>query len=273
MLGAIIGDMAGSIYEFHSVKGEWIDFPLFTFTSRFTDDTVMTLAVADALRCAKNHDELYDMFILKMREYGKKWPKAGYGFRFLQWLMSEKMGPYNSFGNGSAMRVSAVGWLADSLEDAEELAALSAAPTHNHPEGIKGAQAVAGAIYLARTGKKRYDIRDYVGSRYGYNMSRSLEDIKQSYRFDMTCQGSVPEAIIAFLESEDFEQAIRKAIWLRGDADTQAAIAGSIAEAFYGRVPEDLAKSALMILDDGLKESYLKSWNWLMEKNAENGTR
>ena len=209
------------------------------------------------------------MFILKMREYGRKWWKAGYGAKFFSWLIIDKMGSYNSFGNGSAMRISAIGWLAASLEDAKELTALSARPTHNHPEGIKGAQAVAGAIYLARTEKSRNGIRDYVINRYGYDMRRTIEDIRQSYRYDMTCQGSVPEAIIAFLESENFEQAIRKAIWLRGDADTQTTIAGSIPEAFYGGVPDNLEKHALMILDEDLKESYLKSWNWLI-KMAQN---
>lgn len=268
MLGAIVGDIAGSVYEFHPVKEDWADLTLFSTASRFTDDTVMTLAVADALHCAKNHDTLYDMVTLKMREYDKKWPKAGYGCKFVKWLMSDKMGPYNSFGNGSAMRVSGVGWYATSLDETEKLAALSAAPTYNHPEGIKGAQAVAGAIYLARTGKSRNSIRDYVASRYEYNMNRTLDEIRRTYRYDITCQGSVPESIIAFLESENFEQAIRKAILLRGDADTQGAIAGSLAEAFYGGVPDHLAKPALMILDESLRDSYLKCWNWLVEKKG-----
>ena len=263
MLGAIVGDVAGSVYEFRPVQGDWDDFPLFTPKSRFTDDTVMTLAVADSLRLESDPSRLGAMFVDKMHEYGKKWPKAGYGMRFAQWLMFGQRDPYNSFGNGSAMRVSVLGWAASSLEEAEKLAALSAEVTHNHPEGIKGAQATAGAIYLARQGKSRQDIRDYASQRYGYDMDRSLAQIRETYRYDITCQGSVPEAIIAFLESGDFEQAIRKAIWLRGDADTQAAIAGSIAEAFYGGVPASLAEPALGTLDEGLLESYQKNRDWL----------
>lgn len=263
MLGAIIGYVAGSVYEFRPVQGCWEDFPLFTPESSFTDDTVMTLAVADALRLEKDPARLPAMLIDKMHEYGRRWPRAGYGMRFAQWLMLDERDPYNSFGNGSAMRVAAAGWAASSLEEAEELAGLSAEVTHNHPEGIKGAQATAGAIYLARQGKSRQDIRDYAAQRHGYDMDRSLAKIRETYRYDVTCQGSVPEAIIAFLESEDFEQAIRKAIWLRGDADTQAAIAGSIAEAFYGGAPASLAGLALGVLDKGLLESYQKNSAWL----------
>lgn len=269
MLGAITGDVAGSVYEFHPTDEYWNAFPLFTSSSRFTDDTVMTLAVAEALRLEPDKLKLPRVIVHKMHEYGKRWPDKGYGGKFRQWLRNSQTEPYNSFGNGSAMRVSPAGWAASSLEEAEKLAKITADVTHNHPEGVKGAQAVAGAIYLARNGKTRNEIRDYISSRYGYDLTRPLAAIRDNYKFDETCQGSVPEAIIAFLESEDFEQAIRKAIWLRGDADTQAAIAGSIAEAFYGGVPEELASKTLACLDEGSLEIFQKNWEWLCQNNQQ----
>lgn len=260
MLGAIAGDIIGSVYEFNPLQENWESFPLFSEKSRFTDDTVMTLAIAEALRRGYGKDGLHDMFIDSMHAMGKAWLTAGYGQRFYRWLIKRKRDPYNSFGNGSAMRVSPVGWVARTLAEAEGLAAMSAGVTHNHPEGIKGAQAVAGAIFLARSERSKAEIREYITGTYGYDLSRTLVDIRKNYRFDETCQGSVPEAIIAFLESGNFEEAVRKAVWLRGDADTQAAIAGSIAEAFYGGVPGHIASQALGRLDEELHKMYL-AWN------------
>lgn len=261
MLGAIAGDIAGSRFEGRPLRGAWQDFPLFSWRSHFTDDTVMTLAVAEALR--QPGPDLRDALINSMHAYGSLWPHAGYGKRFGKWVREKQRESLNSFGNGSAMRVSAAGWAAASLEEAEQLAFVSAAVTHNHPEGIRGAQAVASAIYLARTGASKDDIRAWVAGRHNYNLARSLDDIRETYSFDVTCQGSVPEAIIAFLESNNFEDAVRKAIWLRGDADTQAAIAGSIAEAFFGGIPADIAEEALARLDERLHQSYETCWQWL----------
>ena len=233
LYGTIFGDIAGSTYEFRACKN--YKFTTVPEKSHFTDDTVMTLAVASWLM-----EDPYDMEILvrEMQFFGNRYPKAGYGGMFRKWLIAENPRPYKSFGNGSAMRVSPCAWVANSLEEAEVLATNSAVVTHNHPEGIKGAQATAAAIYLAKTSISKEDIKKYIETEFGYNLSRTIQEIKDSgYSFDSTCQGSVPEAIIAFLESDSFEDCIRKAIWLGGDADTQAAIAGSIAEAYYGRVP------------------------------------
>lgn len=268
MLGAIAGDIIGSVYEFHPLKNSWENFPLFSERSFFTDDTVMTIAVANALMRTHSNPAVFpDELVESMRAHGRKWPTAGYGNRFAHWLMTKNPQPYNSYGNGSAMRVSPVGWFADSLEHAEKLAAESAAVTHNHPEGIKGAQAVAGSIYLAREGKSKKTIHDYVSSRYGYDLSRPLEEIRKTYCFNETCQESVPEAIRAFLESDNFEEAVRKAVWLRGDADTQAAIAGSIAEAFYGGVPDAIARESLARLDEELLQNYQSWTKWLNSKD------
>lgn len=269
MLGAIAGDIIGSVFEFSPLEGNWDSFPLFSDKSRFTDDTVMTVAVADALMRGYGKDGLHDLFIDSMHTFGKAWLTAGYGQRFYRWITRRARDPYNSFGNGSAMRVSPVGWVARSLAEAERLAAISAGVTHNHPEGIKGAQAVAGAVFLARSGKSKEEIRDYITGTYQYDLSRPLAEIRKTYRFDETCQGSVSEAIRAFLESDGFEEAVRKAVWLRGDADTQAAIAGSIAEAFYGAVPTPVAACALERLDAALYEQYL-AWNrWLRPAGEE----
>lgn len=260
MLGAIAGDIAGSIYEFHPWQGKWEGMPLFTPKCFFTDDTVLTVAVADALMaCNFREDGLKEKLVDNFHEYARRYPNGGYGGRFAQWLMKGEVEPYNSFGNGSAMRVSPVGWAFDNLDDVEKFAAITASVTHNHPEGLKGAQAVAGCIFLARNGKTREEIKDYVAGKYGYDLSRTLEQIRPKYRFDETCQGSVPEAIIAFLESDNFEEALRKAIWLRGDADTQAAIAGSIAEAFFGGLSPELTRQVTGYLDDFLKEK-LQAW-------------
>lgn len=266
MLGAIVG----SVFESRPLRGGWENFPLFSAKSHFTDDTVMTLAVADALRSGYGRDGLHDRIIDAMHSFGNPRPDAGYGKRFALWLGERRRDPYYSFGNCAAMRVSPVGWVARSLEEAEALASLSAATTHNHPDGIRGAQAVAGAIYLARSGGARAQIIRYVSQRHGYDLSRTLVDIRKGYSFDATCQGTVPEAITAFLESASFEEAVRKAVWLGGDADTQAAIAGSIAEAFYGGVPAPIATEAVIRLDDGLYQTYIA---WSLWQHNEFGGR
>lgn len=264
MLGAIIGDMVGSPYEFHPWQGAAEAFPLFSPRSRFTDDTVMTVAVARGLMQAYGQEQACrEAFIDAMHEYGRAYSRAGYGQRFFRWIVTGSRAPYNSFGNGSAMRVSPVGWACDSLEETERYAALSASVTHDHPEGIKGACATAAAIFLARDGAGRDSIRDYISFRYGYDLSRSLAEIRPSYRHKESCQESVPEAIIAFLESRSFEEAVRNAVWLGGDSDTQAAIAGSIAEAFYGGVPQPMRDAALALLDDRLRGDVTAWYAWL----------
>jgi ADP-ribosylglycohydrolase len=230
MIGAILGDIIGSVYEFDPIKTK--EFKLFNRECRITDDTVMTIATADALLNKYPFEKAY-------MEWGNRYPDAGYGGFFWRWLNTENPKPYNSYGNGSAMRVSPVGWLGTSLYAVNMLAKQSARVTHNHPEGIKGAQAIASAIFLARQGKSKEDIKIWIETHLGYDLSQPLDDIRLGYKFDETCQGSVPESIICFLESTSFEDAIRNAISLGGDADTQAAIAGSIAEAFYG-IPTDL---------------------------------
>lgn len=269
MLGAIAGDIAGSIYEARPWLGPGKDFPVFTSQSRFTDDTVMSVAVAEALvRGYGNPDLTREEIVRCMHDYGHKYPHAGYGGRFACWIGLKNPKPYNSFGNGSAMRVSPVAWAYDTIEDVEKYAQISAEVTHNHPEGIKGACAVAGAVFLGRMNHGKREIRDYVTGKYGYDLDRPLADIRETYHFDVTCQGSVPEAIIAFLESVDFEDAVRNAIWLGGDADTQAAMAGSIAEAFYGGVSEDMAQQALSRLDGNLYYKF-RSWqDWLANEKG-----
>ena len=237
MYGAILGDIIGSPYEFG--RGEKTkEFPLFSEKSRFTDDTVMTVAVAEALLCVpRDYDSIGAAVIYSMQNWGRKYPRAGYGGKFREWLKAKEPKPYGSFGNGSAMRVSAVGWLYDTTELTRNVARLTAKVTHNHPEGIKGAESVASAIFLARTGESKETIKKYIEDEFGYNLSRTLGEIRPGYRMDVTCQGSVPEAIIAFLESVDFEDAVRNAVSLGGDTDTIACIAGSIAEAYYGLLP------------------------------------
>jgi len=249
MIGAIIGDIVGSVYEWDNIKSK--DFPLFRKDCYFTDDTVMTLAVAEGLL----HGGRAEDFISAMKKYGRLYPDAGYGGRFGSWLMSEDSAPYNSWGNGSAMRVSPVAWAFDSLEEVEKYAQISAAVTHDHPEGIKGAQATAAGIFLARKGKSKAEIKEYIEHTYGYDLGRTLDEIRPVYRFNESCQETVPEAIIAFLESTDFEDAIRNAISLGGDSDTLAAITGSIAEAAYG-VPEAIRQKALGFLDERLTKVY-----------------
>lgn len=246
MLGAIAGDTIGSIYEGHG-KTKREDFFLFDPSCTFTDDTVMTVATAWAILHARPYDEAYLRF-------GRTHPHRGYGGSFRQWLRSERPVPYGSWGNGSAMRVSPVGFAFDDEELVLEEAARSAAVTHDHPEGIKGAQAVALAVYLARTGHHKESIREAIEMRFRYDLRRTVEAIRPAYRFDVSCQGSVPEAIIAFLDSASYEDAVRKAISLGGDADTQACIAGAIAEAFYGGVPADIEAFAMERLTMDLAE-------------------
>lgn len=250
MIGAIFGDIVGSTYEFH--PADRYDFELFPEGAAFTDDTVLTLATADALVHGLEYGEAY-------RDWGRRFPGRGYGGRFSAWLGRKDGKPYNSLGNGSAMRVSPVGWAFRTLEKTLEEARRTALPTHDHPEGIKGAQAVAGAIFLARGGAKKEDIRSWVTGTFGYDVSRRVVDIRPGYGFDETCPGSVPEALCAFFDSTDIESSVRLAVWLRGDADTQACIAGSVAEAFYGGVPRYLAGPALALLSEDMRGLLEKS--------------
>jgi ADP-ribosylglycohydrolase len=249
MLGAVAGDVIGSVFERFPIKTT--EFPLFTRLSTFTDDTVLTVAVADAILNDREYAET-------LKIYGRSYPDAGYGMAFYQWVHSPRSEPYNSWGNGSAMRVSPVGFSFDSAEDVLYEAEKSAAVTHNHPEGVKGAQATALAVYLAWIGEAKSVIRDEIESRFGYDLDRKLDEIRPGYRFDVSCQGSVPEAIIAFLESESYEDAVRKGISLGGDSDTIACIAGGIAQAFYREIPSGIVDETrhrlpdafLMIIDE-----------------------
>ena len=244
MLGAIAGDVIGSVHEGSGTKTK--DFPLFVEDSRFTDDTVLTCAVAEKLLRGGDY---IDLFHECVREY----PLAGYGGTFIRWAGNLKREPYNSWGNGSAMRVSPVGVIFDTLEDVIAEATRSAEVTHNHPEGVKGAQATAVAVFLARTGRDKPAIKAHIEREYGYNLSEGLDDIRAVYAFDVSCQGSVPQSIIAFLESTDYEDAVRNAISLGGDADTMACIAGAIAEAFYGGVPDHIRGPVMERLDDRIE--------------------
>jgi ADP-ribosylglycohydrolase len=284
MLGAIIGDTVGSVYEFNNIKTT--DFPFFSPGSNYTDDSVMTMAVAEWLLTDENHsiDTLENCMVSIARQY--PCPKGGYGSSFFDWLFhpeylidyddkristfitlkealnklnaskteAPKRKPYNSWGNGSAMRASAVGWMFDTLEETERVAKISAEITHNHPEGIKGAQATAAAIFLARTGKSKEEIRNYISTTYGYDLARTCDDIRPVYKWESSCQGTVPEAIVAFMDSTDFESAIRLAVSLGGDSDTLACITGGIAEAFYKEIPKDIAKTMWDKLPETFKE-------------------
>ncbi len=242
MLGAIVGDIVGSIYEHENHRSK--EFPLFKDNSRFTDDSVLTCATAVALLDGGGYSGLY-------RKLGLQYPGAGYGARFLHWLMDDSMGPYDSYGNGSAMRVSPVGWAFDSEEEVLAAARASAEVTHNHPEGIKGAQATALAIFRARTGHSPEEIAIEMAERFGYDISVPVDELRDSYKFSVSCQGTVPEAIRCYMEAWDFEDAIRNAISIGGDSDTLAAITGSIAEATFG-VPSDIAEEAILRLDEPL---------------------
>ena len=242
MYGAILGDIIGSPYEFDR-GGKTKDFSLFTKHSRFTDDSVMTVAVADALlkSMGKSDGEIKAALVASMRLWGGRFPYAGYGGMFRRWLSSSDPRPYGSYGNGSAMRVSSAGWLYETIEETRHIAGLTAEVTHNHPEGIKGAESTASAIFLARTGRPKEEIKDYVIREFGYDLSKSCDEIRPYYRHYESCQKTVPEAITAFLEGDSFEDVIRTAVSLGGDCDTLTCIAGSIAEAYYG-APEGLKK-------------------------------
>jgi len=253
MFGAILGDIIGSPYEF-DMGNKSKNFPFFDKGCEFTDDTVMTIAVAEALMDVdlKADDEtIRNRIIQSLKFWGLKYPDAGYGVRFAMWLRLENTEAYNSCGNGSAMRVSAAGWLGRTLEEARRLARLSAEVTHNHPEGIKGAEAIASAIYMARKGCSKADIKAYVIKEFGYDLSRTCDEIRPEYYHTELCQQTVPEAITAFLEGEDFEDVIRTAVSLGGDCDTLTAIAGSMAEAYYG-VPAELKLECYQRLDEDL---------------------
>ncbi len=244
MLGAVAGDIIGSVYEANPIKRK--DFTLFAPGSGFTDDTVLTVAVADCLLHGKRYVPTFHDYFFRHRG-------AGFGASFFHWAAYRNTEPYDSWGNGSAMRVSPVGWAADSVEDVLHHAAASAAVTHNHPEGIKGAQATALAVFMARQGNSKEAIREAVTQACGYDLQRDLEEIRETYTFDVSCQGSVPEALLCFLAAEDYEDAVRNAVSLGGDADTMACIAGAVAEAFYGGVPAAIAEPALAALTDDLR--------------------
>lgn len=249
LLGAISGDVIGSVFEFSRLKE--YDFPLFSRKSKITDDSILTIAVADAILHKRSYLE-------SIREYAQAYPDSGYGGFFRTWMYADDPRPYNSYGNGSAMRVSAVGWAFDTVEDVLADAKRSAEVTHDHPEGIKGAQATALAVFLARKGRSKEEIKREIQTRFGYDLGRTIDEIRPSYEFNEICQETVPEAIIAFLESQDFEDAIRKTVSLGGDADTLGAITGAIAEAYYGGVPVE-------IVDEVRKRVPAKLWNVIEE--------
>lgn len=244
MLGAIAGDVIGSVHEGSGTRTKV--FPLFVEDSRFTDDTVLTVAVAERLLHGGSYIDLY-------HEYFHAYPQAGYGGSFIRWAGYRHREAYNSWGNGSAMRVSPVGFAFNTLDEVLGQARESAEVTHNHPEGVRGAQATATAVFLARSVYSKADIKAHIEREFGYDLSQRLDDIREQYRFDVSCQGSVPQSIIAFLEANGFEDAVRNAISLGGDADTMACIAGGMAEAFYGGVPDEIASRVLAALDERLR--------------------
>ena len=254
MYGALLGDMIGAPYEFDR-GNKTKEFPLFVKESHYTDDSVMTIAVAEALLDAKDGtpEEIRAAAVRSMQKWGRKYPDAGYGRKFYFWLKENDPEPYNSWGNGSAMRVSSAGWLFDTMEKTREAARLTAEVTHNHPEGIKGAEAAAVAIFLARTGRSKEEIREYIIREFGYDLSRTCDEIRPAYHHMVSCQQTVPEAITAFLEGTDFEDVIRTAVSLGGDCDTLTCIAGGIAEAFYG-VPEELKKECRKRMPEDMLE-------------------
>ena len=280
MYGAILGDIIGSPFEFD--RGDKTkEFDLFTKGCDFTDDSVMTIAVGEALLAVGPEatvKEIEEAVVTNMQDWGKRYPYAGYGGRFRYWLRERNPKPYGSYGNGSAMRVSAAGGLYDSLERTREVARATANVTHNHPEGIKGAEATASAIYMARNESSKEEIKEYIEREFHYNLDRALDEIRPGYHMDETCQRTVPEAIIAFLESKDFEDAIRNAVSLGGDTDTLGAITGSIAEAFYG-IPAVLIAECRSRIDEGLMTDIFDEFDHILgrDKNADsdekNGTQ
>ena len=272
MYGAILGDIIGSPFEFDR-GNKTKEFDLFTKGCDFTDDSVMTIAVGEALLAVGTEatvKEIEEALVTNMQDWGKRYPYAGYGGRFRYWLRESNPKPYGSYGNGSAMRVSAAGWLYDSLERTREVARATANVTHNHPEGIKGAEATASAIYMARKESSKEEIKEYIEREFHYNLDRTLDEIRPGYHMDETCQRTVPEAIIAFLESQDFEDAIRNAVSLGGDTDTLGAITGSIAEAFYG-ISDVLIAECRSRLDEGLMMDILDEFDHTLgrDKNAD----
>lgn len=259
MIGAIIGDVIGSIFENENLKSE--DFPLFSRFSRFTDDTVLTVAVADAILNRRQHRIRFiedrnnkQSFALYIKSYARRFPHAGYGQMFKEWASGPSLRGYGSFGNGSAMRVSPIGFAFDDLVTVLGEARLSATVTHNHPDGIKGAQAVASAIFMARHGETKDTIKQFIQQKFGYNLNQRLAESRPHYIFDASCNGSVPQAMIAFLESQNFEDAIRKAISLGGDSDTIACMAGGVAQAFYKAIPQNIVAQVNLLLDLGFKQ-------------------
>ncbi len=273
MYGAILGDIIGSPFEFDR-GNKTKDFELFSKGCGFTDDTVMTIAVGEALMSVgpdasvKNIEEAV---VSNMQYWGKQYPDAGYGGNFSRWLREKNPEPYGSYGNGSAMRVSAAGWLYDSIERTREVARATANVTHNHPEGIKGAEATASAIFMARNGESKEKIKLYIENEFYYNLDRTLDEIHPDYHMDETCQKTVPEAIIAFLKAEDFEDAIRNAVSLGGDTDTLAAITGSIAEAYFG-IPAILIEECRKRLDKGLMTDILEKFDCVLGKDKKSCT-
>ena len=268
MIGAILGDIIGSPFEFDR-GNKSKDFPLFSRQSTYTDDTIMTLAVGRAfldVQPSGSDDWILQVLANRMRQFGKMFPNAGYGGMFRQWLRNPGCQAYHSFGNGSAMRVSSVAWLYNDMAAVRHTARLSAEVTHNHPEGIKGAEATASAIFLARTGHSKTEIKKYMEQEFGYDLSRTCDEIRPGYFHTETCMETVPEAITAFLEGDSFEDVIRTAVSLGGDCDTLTAIAGSIAEGFYG-VPAELREECYKRLPEPLLK-VLKTFEEYLERNV-----
>ena len=253
MKGAIFGDIIGSAYEFNNTHD--YNFELLRPESDFTDDSVMTFAVARALiqSRGRSDEEIKETLIDSMKDLGQRYPDAGYGGMFYRWVLGNDRRPYNSFGNGSAMRISSAGWLYETLEETLHAARLSAEVTHNHPEGIKGAQATAAAVFLARTGKSKKEIRDYITEEFGYDLDKTMDDIVSKGHGEEICQVSVPQALVCFLLSDSFIDTIRRSVSIGGDSDTIACIAGGIAEAFYG-MEDEYQKIVYDRIDDTLEE-------------------